>query len=291
MSNRLRVWAPVLIAAGLACAATAADDKPPRMPEYGKESPPPPRTRAEVHAVLAGAPPTTAAPRPLHIVLVAGPKDHGRGEHDYPAWQKVWAKLLGTARDVSVSTAWEWPSAEQLKTGDVFIFYQKGDWTPQRARDTDAALARGAGLVYLHFAVDGQKDAPGFAQRIGLSWQDGQSKYRHGVVDLDFGTARHPIARNFGKVRFVDETYWRLAGDPKRLNPIASGKEEGTSWPLFWTLEPDKGRVFVTLLGHYAWTFDDPLFRVLVLRGIAWSAKEPVDRFNDLVWPGARVAD
>jgi hypothetical protein len=27
-----------------------------------------------------------------------------------------------------------------------------------------------------------------------------------------------------------------------------------------------------------------------LLRGIAWTAKEPVDRFNDLVWPGADVA-
>jgi hypothetical protein len=24
-----------------------------------------------------------------------------------------------------------------------------------------------------------------------------------------------------------------------------------------------------------------------LLRGTAWAAKEPVDRFNDLVWPGA----
>ena len=34
-----------------------------------------------------------------------------------------------------------------------------------------------------------------------------------------------------------------------------------------------------------------PVFRVLLLRGIAWSAKEPVDRFNDLVLaPDADVA-
>jgi len=54
-------------------------------------------------------------------------------------------------------------------------------------------------------------------------------------------------------------------------------------------LEPGRGRVFVSIPGHYSWTFADPLFRVLLLRGIAWSAKEPVDRFNDLVWPGADV--
>jgi type 1 glutamine amidotransferase len=59
---------------------------------------------------------------------------------------------------------------------------------------------------------------------------------------------------------------------------------------LFWTFEPEVGgRVFVSIPGHFSWTFDDPLFRILLLRGIAWSAGEDVDRFNDLVLPGARV--
>jgi type 1 glutamine amidotransferase len=72
---------------------------------------------------------------------------------------------------------------------------------------------------------------------------------------------------------------------------LATGIEDEQPQPLFWTREHDQGRIFVTLFGHYAWTFDDPLFRVLLLRGIAWAAHEPVDRFNDLVWPGGRVAD
>lgn len=33
-----------------------------------------------------------------------------------------------------------------------------------------------------------------------------------------------------------------------------------------------------------------PLFRVLLFRGIAWTAKEPVDRFNNLVWPDADIS-
>jgi len=45
-----------------------------------------------------------------------------------------------------------------------------------------------------------------------------------------------------------------------------------------WTTEKGQGRVFVSIRGHYCWTFDDPLFRILLLRGIAWTAKEPVDR-------------
>jgi putative heme-binding domain-containing protein len=266
--------------------------EPPHMPLEARERPPTPRKRSEVEAVLAGAPVPPRKTRPLHLLLVAGKKDHGPGEHDYPAWQKVWAELLSGAERTRVSTAWEWPSADQLHSADVLVFYQHGTWTPERARAIDAHLERGGGLVYLHWAVDGSPDAPGFAQRIGLASRGGQIRYRHGPVDLGFETGpRHPIARGFDKVHFHDETYWGLTGDTRRIRLLASSVEDGQARPQFWTLEPSKGRVFVSILGHYSWTFDDPLFRILILRGIAWTAKEPVDRFNDLAIPGARIAD
>jgi putative heme-binding domain-containing protein len=263
---------------------------PPRMPQYAKLPPPKPRTKAEVQAVLAGAPNPPEKIRPLHVVLVAGPKDHGLGEHDYPAWQKVWAELLGAAEQTKVTTAWQWPSALQLETADVLVFFQRGTWTPERAKDLDSFLARGGGAVYIHWAVDGGPDAPAFAQRIGLAAHGGQIKYRHGPLDLGFETgSKHSIGRNFSKVHFHDESYWKLQGDAQKINLLATSVEDGQPTPQFWTLEPSKGRVFVSIPGHYSWTFDDPLFRVLLLRGIAWTAREPVDRFNDLVWPGARV--
>ena len=194
------------------------------------------------------------------------------------------------ADEVKLTTAMDWPAADDLKTADVMVFYQQGKWTPERAQDIDAYLARGGGLVYLHYAVDGGADAPGFAQRIGLAWRGGESKFRHGPLDLGFeGGSRHPIGRNFDMVHLEDESYWNLTGDPKRIQVLAGGVEDGRSQPLFWTLEPSKGRVLVSIPGHFAWTFDDPLFRVLLLRGIAWAAREPVDRFNVLVTPGARV--
>ncbi len=224
------------------------------------------------------------------MTLVSGPKDHGPGEHDYPAWQKVWQQLLSSAADTKVTVADGWPSADDLAAADVLVFYQQGKWTTERAHDIDAFLARGGGLVYIHWAVDGGSDSAGFAQRIGLAWQGGTSKFRHGHLELDFAPAGdHPIARNFSKVEFHDESYWNLTGDAKRLRLLATGIEEGQPQPLFWTVEPAKGRVFVSILGHFAWSFDDPLFRILLLRGIAWSAGEPVDRFNDLVPLGARI--
>jgi len=265
---------------------------PPRMPDYGPTRPPEPRTRAEVNAVLAGAPNPPAPIRPVTIVLVSGKKDHGPGEHDYPAWAKAWKELLSVAEKTTVDTADEWPSAAQLGKADVLVFYQRGSWTAERAKDMDAFLARGGGAVYIHWAVEGGPEAPAFAQRIGLASNAGRLKFRHGPLDLGFETgARHPIGRNFDKLHLHDESYWQMTGDPKRITLLASGKEDGAAQPLFWTLEPAKGRVVVSIPGHFAWTFDDPLFRVLLLRGVAWAAREPVDRFNDLVTPGARLRD
>jgi putative heme-binding domain-containing protein len=263
--------------------------KPPTMPDYGPLPPPPLRMRAEVDAILAGAPPP--APRKsLNIVLVTGRKDHGPGEHDYPAWQKVWQQLLSMSDSTAVEVATDWPSAEQLKRADVLVFYQQGTWNATRAAELDPFLRRGGGAVYIHYAVDGGSDAVGFSERIGLAWKGGQSKFRHGALDLSFAPAKeHPIARNFDRLHLHDESYWQLQGDPQRVQLLATGREDDRDQPLFWSKEHGQGRVFVSIPGHFAWSFDDPLFRVLLLRGIAWCGHAPVDQFNELVTPGARI--
>lgn len=263
----------------------------PSMPRDYPGARPKPRTAAEVNAVLAGAPNSLGKTRPIRVALVAGPKDHGKGEHDYPAWQKAWSELLAAADKVEVTTAWEWPAKEEFQKADVMVFYQRGDWNAKRAADIDAFLERGGGLVYVHWAVDGREDAPGFAKRIGLAAKGGKIKYRHGPLELTFNQKdKHPIARNFDKLAMVDESYWELTGELPANRVLASAVEDKAARPLFWSLEHGKGRVFVSIPGHYSWTFDDPLYRVLLLRGIAWVGREPVDRFNDLVWPGADVS-
>ena len=61
--------------------------------------------------------------------------------------------------------------------------------------------------------------------------------------------------------------------------------------PIFWTTETGRGRVFGCVPGHYVWTFDDPWFRLLLLRGIALAAGGDVHRLDPLARLGARVAD
>jgi type 1 glutamine amidotransferase len=265
-----------------------------RMPEYADADPPPARSQAEVDRLLAGADEAAAAndaaAGPLRIVLVSGPKDHQKGEHDYPAWIEVWSRLLAKTPKTSIATAYEFPSLEQIDNADVLVFFQRGRWDDDRAAAIDPFLARGGGAVYIHWAVDGRGGQEEFAQRIGLASLGGSIRYRHGHLHIDFSPgADHPITRNFEEVDWHDETYWKLTGDPSKINLLGTSLEDGEPQPIFWTVERGRGRVFVSIPGHFSWTFDDPAFRTLLLRGIAWTARRDVDRFNDLVTLDARV--
>lgn len=285
---RSLVSAAIIVASlTLAC---AAGEPSYRMPQYAEADPPPPRDKAEVIDLVAGADHTPASDEPLKLLLVAGPKDHDVGEHDYPAWQKVWGQLLAKAPRTEVDTAWQFPSAEQLQAADVAVFYQKGDWNDERAAAIDAYLSSGGGLVYVHWAVNGNDRARDFAKRIGMASKAGAISYRHGPLTIDFSAAGdHPIARNFKRIRWYDEAYWRLRGDETGINLLGTSLEDGEATPQFWTYERDGGHVFVSVPGHYMWTFDDPAFRLLLMRGIAWAGGRNVDRFNELVLLDARV--
>lgn len=249
--------------------------------------PPAPRSQAEVAAML---PTLNAGPRkPLRILLSSGVKDHGVDEHDYPLWVRRWSKLLPLAKNVSVDTCQGFPSEQQLSSADVTVFYSNNaGWNPAGAALLDAYQKRGGGLVYLHWGIEGGAHAIPLAERVGLAFSF--SKFRHGPLDIVFSDSKHPITRGFQRLSFVDESYWALKGDPKRLAVLASSMEDQAPQPQLWTMEREKGRVFGCIPGHYTWTFDDPLYRLLVLRGICWAAKdEDVERLSELATIGARI--
>ena len=256
---------------------------------------PEPRKRAEVEKLLEHKNDQsllTSAATKVNIVLCAAPKDPGHnlpGMHDYPIWRERWSKLLSLAENVKVETADRWPTEDQWKGADLIAFFSDNPgWSAQKAGDLDAFLARGGGLVFLHWGVNGGKDADVLAQRIGLAWGAG-ARFRHGIENLSL--TPHEITRGLpSPLTFVDETYWRLrpGGD---VTVLATSVEDGEPQPQVWMRTHGKGRVFASIVGHFTWTFDDPLYRVLLLRGMAWSANQPLDRFNDLVTIGARIQE
>jgi putative heme-binding domain-containing protein len=255
---------------------------------------PPARHRSEFEMLMTNESQvvTAKSQRPLHIVLCAAPKDAGHnfpGLHDYPIWRERWSKLLALADDVTVETADRWPNAEQWKSADLIAFSSDNPaWSSDKAKDLDAFLRRGGGLMFLHFAVNGGKDAEALAQRIGFGWGGG-ARFRHGAEEVVL--IPHEITHGLPKsISFEDETYWNLKSgcDAVVLGTVV---EEGAPRPQIWICEQGKGRVFCSILGHFTWTFDDPLYRVLLLRGLAWTAHEPLDRFNELITVGARIQE
>lgn len=311
-------------------------------------SPPEPRSRSEVESVLAKAPRVSKAPlRDLRIVLLAGKKDHGLYEHDYPLWQKNWALLLGGENSgseavqvnmfgpaneldegemkmglpqVKVETAWDWPSEEQFQKADLIVAFAVINWSKDRNAELAKFLSNGGGFVAIHqscVVADGAGLEDEVSGMIGLSWHWDYTRWRHGPMNLDITQANHPITLGLPQqLYFLDEAYWPLYGDRSKVSILATSKEAAANFarrdkegkidfsnmnaiqqkwpeeptkdePMFWTHENGKGRVFGCILGHYSWTFDDPYFRILLLRGMAWAAGESPYRFDPLILRGA----
>jgi len=283
------------------------------------------RSRSEVKAVLAKAPkpPAKRQLSELDVVLVAFKKDHGPNEHDYTLWQKRWAVLLGGrkagqekqvnlygpapegkqkatlsgAPKVKVSTANGWPSKEQFKTADLIVIFCYVQWDEQKLKDLKEFLSRGGGFVILHPAViipKGKNITNQVTKLIGLAWEYDYTRWRHGSMNLKITAPDHPICLGLPKsIHLLDEAYWPLKGDLSKVTVLATSDEtiskdsqKTKPEPMFYIYEHDKGRVFSCILGHYTWTFDDPYFRILLLRGMAWAAGQSPYRFDRLVLRG-----
>ena len=274
-------------------------------------------------AVAGNRQPERPDKRPLQIVLLADRKDHGPGEHDYPRWQSRWALLLGGAAasaapaanlfgpdrpdpalqqgtpQVRVATADQWPAAEQWSTADVVVAFCYLAWTPDRLAELGRYLERGGGLVVIHSATwTKPQPTADVAAMLGVG---GFQRWRHGSVVLETTQPQHPICLGLpSELRLEDETYWPptppidaaavqvLAGSREQVEP---GQPAESLQPMFWTYQRGQGRVFGCVLGHYSWTFDDPYFRLWLLRGIAWAAGENPYRFDHLTLRSAAVAD
>jgi putative heme-binding domain-containing protein len=244
---------------------------------------PPTRSTAEVAAILRpGSPAETPSVKPLNIVLVVSKQDHGPGQHDYPAWQKKWQSLLAPAPGVTVVSAWEWPSPEQWRTADAIVFnFRNPLWSEEQYRQLDGFQQRGGGIVVFHAATIADKEPEQLAARFGLAAQPGPTHYRHTPLTLRFiPSADNVITRGFESLNLLDEPYWPMFGDPRLIQILATADVDGAPRPLLWTFQKGAGRVFASVPGHYTWTFDDPLFRILALRGLAWVCREPASRFE-----------
>ena len=287
----------LFVIALLALSIRASEELPKAEPGHKKYEAAAPRSRAEVDAVLKQSAPLDAEQlRTLHVLLLAGPKDHGVGEHDYPLWQKNWQPLLQKSPRVIVDTAFVWPTPEQLKAADLMVCFLRSNWDDEQLKAIDTLLERGGGVVLIHWAVSPAKGAPKeFAERFGMAYTS--TYYRHGPMELTLQKPEHPILKGLPqKIEIVDEAYWPMLGDASKCEVLATSSELiakggplNAAYPQIWTRQHEKGRAFCMVPGHFNFSFNDPFFRLLLLRGMAWAAGEPVQRFEALATEGLEL--
>ena len=243
--------------------------------------------------------------RDIRILWLSGPEDHGGGAHDYLRIKELFVPMLKTISRVTVDEAFKFPTQAQFDRADLLIQYlHLPNLTDKQLAMFQAFVDRGGSVVSIHEScimrpVDRAEKLAGC---IGCSWinkTSNWSKFDHSYPL--FLKTKHPAFSGLPKsVRFNDESYWNLltrdkveaigALAPQSLESKVSFAEvlkaEDARSHAFWTYQSGKGRVFGTTMGHYTYTYYDPMYRLLLMRGLAWTLNEDPAPFMPLVFHG-----
>ncbi len=237
----------------------------------------------------------------MHIFLWAGLKSHGPGQHDYPQFLADWSKLL-TERGAVVDGALHPPSAADLEHADVVVIY-KGDaaYLSDSTRSAiEAFVKRGGGLVSFHDALCGP-DPGYFASLVGGAKKHGEVNYTlDAPVPYTITDKANPIMQDMSDFTLWDESFFKMtwAKNPEVhvlatavVAPTRSaGEHKGEVAPQIWTYEHtleggQPARAFVWMQGHTYANFANYQIQRMLLRGIAWAGKKPVDELVNYVAP------
>ena len=244
--------------------------------------------------------------RDIHILWLYGPEDHGGGEHDYIRVKELFVPMLKSIARVTVEEAYLFPSKDQFDRADLMIqFLHLPDLTNQQLEHFQGFVNGGGSVVSIHESciIRPLARAEKLAKCIGCSWKGNRDSH-WGKFSHDhplFLKTDHPAFKGLpGSVLLNDESYWSLLkregveviGTIAPANGNAGASFEDISGSsaarseAFWTYRSGKGRVFGTTTGHYTYTYFDPIYRLLLLRGIAWCLEEDPAPFMPLVFHG-----
>jgi type 1 glutamine amidotransferase len=240
-------------------------------------------------------------PNGMRIYIWAGLKSHLPGQHDYPQFLADWSKIL-TEHGAVVDGALHGPSTTDLEHTDVVIIY-KGDaayLSDDQKATFSAYIKRGGGLVSLHDSLCGP-DPVYFASLVGGGKKHGEVNYTLGAaIPYTVVDTANPIMKEMSNITIFDEAFYKMtwALNPN-INVLATAIIPGTQSasthkgevvPQIWTYEHrlpggEPARAFVWMQGHEYSNFDNYQIQRMLLRGIAWAGKKPVDSLVDYVPP------
>ncbi len=237
----------------------------------------------------------------MHIYIWAGLKSHLPGQHDYPQFLADWSKIL-TEHGAVIDGALHGPSAADLERIDVVIIY-KGDagyLGDEEKAALGAYVKRGGGLVSIHDSLCGP-DPTYFATLVGGAKKHGEVNYTlDAPIPYTIVDPANAIMKGMSNFTIFDEAFYNMtwAKNPT-VHVLATtvipgtpsaGTHKGEVVPQIWTYEHtlpggQPARAFVWMQGHEYANFDNYQIQQMLLRGIAWAGKKPVDSLVDYVLP------
>jgi len=241
------------------------------------------------------------------ILMIAGQPSHGPGQHEHNAGILLLARWLNTMPGIHATTSLNgaWPSAAQFDKADaIFIFCDGGDghlaFQDDHAATISKAAARGAGLMFLHYATEPPEKS---GHQEMLDWLGGFFEVYYSVnpvYEAAFNALpQHPITRGVKPFHIKDEWYYNLhfrentrgvtgilittppantvgpdgahSGNPDVRAKI--GQPQIVAWA---TERQNGGRSFGMTGCHYHANLGDENFRKIVLNALLWIAKADV---------------
>lgn len=244
------------------------------------------------------------------ILLIAGSRSHGTGEHEFRAGCLLLQHCLNQVPGISSEVASNgWPTSDSAFEGvDAILIYADGGnghpaIKPERLQRLQTLMDKGVGLGCAHYGVEVPKGEPGEAL---LRWIGGYFEMFWSVNphwEADFTRLpKHPITRGVKPFKINDEWYYHMRfpegmkgvtpiltalppaatlnrpDGPHSGNPaVRASVARGESQPVMWcTVRKDGGRGFGFTGGHFHRNWSDENFRKIVLNGLLWIAKAKV---------------
>jgi hypothetical protein len=216
---------------------------------------------------LDPAAPEPGAPRGL---LVTGGHDYDSDfysvlEGDWLRWQHATSNQEAFRRDVTADF-------------DVLVLYDMSADLDDNGRAHLERFARsGKGIVSIHHAIASYQNWEWWWREVvGGRYvlegpEDRKSSYLHDVELQVRTVTRHPITRDLGPFRLVDETYRNLWISPD-IQVLMATDHPTADGPVVWISPWREARVVYIQLGHDRRAHRYPGYRELVRRAVLWAA-------------------
>jgi type 1 glutamine amidotransferase len=181
----------------------------------------------------------------------------------------------------------EFLATDVISDYDVLLLHFKNYKPLKRNETAQKNLAKfvenGGGMFIFHFACGAFEDWKEFDQYAGRVWDKHKRAHDpYGKFTVEYVDRQHPITKGLENFNTSDELYTCLKDSnvPIHILAEATSKVDKKRYPMAFTAEKGKGRIFHTTLGHDERSINHKGFQILLSRAVYWLGKTKHPKTN-----------